>query len=235
MSATGTEPEPAALRGENRSEDDVLIEVLRSAQDLGFIGPGSLDDHVRHGRAFAGAVERSWAAFRAPSAPPYPQRVVDLGSGGGLPALVIAVAWPGVRLTLIEAQTRRASFLRQAVDRLELGERLEVVEARAEVVGRDPLHRSAYEAVTARAFGRPAVTAECAAPLLEVGGVLVVSEPPGEMDGPERWPEGGLASLGMGAPQLRSGELHFAVIRQLDACPERYPRRDGVPAKRPLF
>lgn len=215
--------------------DEVLIEVLRSAQDLGFIGPGPLEDHVRHGRAFADAVSEGWRTTRRSPRSPLPRRAADLGSGGGVPSLVIAVEWPDVRLRLIEAQGRRAAFLRQAVDHLELGDRVAVLEARAELVGRDPLHRGAYEVVTARAFGRPAVTAECAAPLLETGGMLAVSEPPGENLGADRWPESALARLGMGEPKSLGADLHFSLIRQVEPCPERYPRRDGIPAKRPLF
>lgn len=222
---------PAARSG----EDEVLIEVLARAQELGFVGPGPLNEQVEHGRAFAAAVERGWGEVAGAGAPLHPRRVVDLGSGGGLPALVIARAWPGVLFTLVEAQHRRAKFLEEAVASLALGPEVEVETERAEVVGRDVGRRGAYDVATARAFGPPAVVAECAAPLLAVGGVLVVSEPPDLADG-VRWPDEGLALLGMGpAAALEAQGRRFAVVPQLRACPERYPRRVGIPAKRPLF
>jgi 16S rRNA (guanine527-N7)-methyltransferase len=101
--------------------------------------------------------------------------------------------------------------------------------------------------VLARSFGRPAVVAECAAPLLRPGGWLVVSEPPGSSpedrpdlpsdppgEGP-RWPAEPLGQLGLTPDQLVHEEFDYQTLRQADPCPERFPRRDGVPAKRPLF
>lgn len=161
-------------------------------------------------------------------------RVVDLGSGGGLPALVIARMCPEVRLTLVEAQQRRASFLDEAVDRLGLADRVSVVLDRAERMAREPSQRGRFQAATARAFGPPAVVAECAAPLLEQGGVLVVSEPPSGVSS-DRWPAEGLAALGMGPARLDAQGRRFVVVPQRRPCPERFPRRVGVPAKRPLF
>lgn len=207
------------------ADDAALIEVLRVAQDLGFIGPGPIEDQIKHGRAFAGPLAE---------AHPHPARIVDLGSGGGLPALVLGLLWPDARITMVESQARRADFLEEAVGRLHLQDRLTVKLARAEAVGRHPEHRGAYQVATARAFGPPAVVAECAAPLLEVEGVLVVSEPPSQPVR-DRWPAAGLAQLGMG--NLRSFEhpLRFVSIQQERLCPDRFPRRVGVPTKRPLF
>jgi len=115
-------------------------------------------------------------------------------------------------------------------------DRVRVVEGRAEALGRGDL-RGAADAVAARSFGPPATTAECAAPLLRPGGRLVVSEPPGAVD---RWPaeplrELGLVPLAPPAPLVPSGQASVRVLRQDAPCPARFPRRDGVPAKRPLF
>ena len=118
--------------------------------------------------------------------------------------------------------------------RLGCSARVRVVAERAEVVGRDGAHRSTSPLVVARSFGPPAVTAECAAPLLATGGLLVVSEPPGG-DG-ARWPVAGLALLGAVPERVfHTTKGTFQLIRQASPCPERYPRRVGVPAKRPLF
>jgi len=169
-----------------------------------------------------------------------PTTVVDLGSGGGVPGLVLAARWEGATLTLIEAGTRRAVFLRRAVLDLGLEERVRVAGERAETVGRAEGQRGAADVVTARSFGRPAVVAECAAPLLRTGGLLVVSEPPparltAREPADARWSEPGLAQLGMGPAQQVGGRFRFAAVRQESPCPDRFPRRVGVPAKRPLF
>jgi 16S rRNA (guanine527-N7)-methyltransferase len=168
-----------------------------------------------------------------------PATVVDLGSGGGLPALVLALRWSDSRWRLVEANTRRARFLDGAVRDLGMGERVEVLVDRAEEIARDPARRGGADLVTARGFGPPAVTAECGAPFLTVGGRLVVSEPP---DPPSadaaRWPASGLAELGLapdGAVAVGEPPRHFQRLRQVEPCPDRYPRRTGVPAKRPLF
>ena len=93
--------------------------------------------------------------------------------------------------------------------------------------------RASADVVVARSFGSPAVTAECGAPLLRVGGVLVVSEPP-EGAG-ERWSDDGLAELGLGAPTVIEGPPSFVRLSLERPVDERYPRRVGIPGKRPLW
>jgi 16S rRNA (guanine527-N7)-methyltransferase len=184
-----------------------------------------VEAHIGHSLGFAEAWARS-----GPGDPP--ERSADLGSGGGVPALVLATVWPGTTLHLIESVQRRAGFLRRAVETLNL-EHVDVIQRRAEEVGRDRAFRGAFDLVTARGFGPPAVTVECAAPLLRIGGLLVASEPP-EGD-PERWPAPRLNVLGLGPARRMSAGARFAAFRQDAACPPRYPRRPGIPRKRPLF
>lgn len=147
---------------------------------------------------------------------------------------MLAHTFPELGLTLLDGSERRASWLVEAVKACGLGARVSVVAARAEVAGHDERFRGRFPAVVARSFGSPPVTAECAAGLLAPAGVLVVSEPPRGAAG--RWPEGPLAELGLRPERqftLTSG--HFQVLRLVDPCPDRYPRRTGVPGKRPLY
>ncbi|MBV8980010.1 MAG: class I SAM-dependent methyltransferase, partial [Acidimicrobiia bacterium] len=174
-------PTPAALN-----------EVLADARDLGFLGPGPVDTHIKHAANYLAA----WDG-------PPPSSVVDLGSGGGVPALPMALAWPETRWTLVEANGRRARFLQQALHQLALGSRARVRPDRAELVGRDPSERGAHDAVVARGFGAPAVTVECGAPFLRVGGRLLTSEPPDERP----WPEGPLDEVGLVAIGRRVGVM----------------------------
>ena len=108
-----------------------------------------------------------------------------------------------------------------------------VVRARAEDAGRDPGLRGAFGLVTARSFGPPPVTAECAAPFLAVDGRLVVSEPP---DGADRWPADGVALLDLELlRRTTTAAGRYQVLRQRTLVDERFPRRTGIPGKRPLF
>jgi 16S rRNA (guanine527-N7)-methyltransferase len=157
--------------------------------------------------------------------------VLDLGSGGGVPALVLALARPGWQWTLVDAMSRRTAFLVEATASLGLADRVTVVTARAEEL--PVAWRARFDLVTARGFGPPAVLAECASPWLRVDGSMVVSEPPG--GDPSRWPADGLARLGLVLEQVSAGPPAFAVLRQVSPCPARFPRRTGIPSKRPLW
>ena len=205
--------------------DGGLEAVLERSRRLGFLGPGSLRVQAEHAAGFAVAVSEP------------PERLLDLGSGGGVPGLVLVGMWPGCRATLLDAGERRCAFLAESVDQLGWADRVTVVRSRAEEAARRPDLRGGFDLVVARGFGPPAVTAECGAPFLDVAGRLVVSEPPGDAEGAggERWPEAGLAELGLRAAGSWRTPFHYRCFLRECPCPERYPRRPGIPAKRPLF
>lgn len=165
--------------------------------------------------------------------PAPPARALDLGSGGGVPGLVLARVWPDSTWVLLDAHTRRTAFLTEAVEQLGLTGRVVVHNGRAEEAGRSPELRASFDLVTARGFGPPAVTAECAAPLLRVGGLLVCSEPPGAPD--DRWPGEPLAQVGLRTDGVLVDPVAIRRLVAVDECPSRFPRRVGVPGKRPLF
>ena len=204
------------------SNADGLHAVLERSRRLGFLGPGSVRVQEDHAAGFAGCV------------PAAPARLLDLGSGGGVPGLVLAALWPEAEVVLLDAGERRCDFLREAVDELGWHPRVWVHRARAEEAGRDPTLRAAFDLVTARGFGPPPVTAECAAPFLGPNGHLVVSEPPDERAA-DRWPEEPLSHLGLTPAGEWRDPFHYRSFRQATPCPDTYPRRTGQPAKRPLF
>jgi 16S rRNA (guanine527-N7)-methyltransferase len=201
--------------------------VLDDARTLGFLGADDPRRHVEHAEAFAAAVERV-------TGPDGPATFLDLGTGAGVPGLVLARRWPVSRATLLDAHQRRCRFVAQAAARLALAARVDVRCERAEVAGHDPALRERFAVVVARAFAAPAVTAELGSAFVAVDGVLVVSEPP-DPD-PGRWPPDGLAELGLAPPvTVRAGGYAFALMTKREALAPRFPRRTGTPGKRPRW
>lgn len=195
----------------------VLFDVWTQGQRLSAVGPGDVTVHLDHASRLADQL-------------PVPTAGVDLGSGAGIPGLALAGLWPCSRWVLVDAALRRTRLLEDAVVRLGWSDRVSVVHARAEDLGRDPAHRGRYDLVTARLFGPPAAAAECGAPLLRVGGILAVTEPPDP--GADRWPAAGVAPLGLEPLEARPG---LQCFRSTGAPEPRFPRKPGVPTRRPLF
>jgi len=223
-----------------------LTPIIEEAQRLGFLGPVSVGRHLEHSLGFVELL----ASFPAGV---LQRPVLDLGSGGGIPGLVIASMRRPLPTALLEGSSRRSAWLATAADRLGLTASVEIIAERAEVAGHSKRWRHGFGVVVARLFGRPAVTAECAAPLLADGGTLIVSEPvpSGHGDHPlydrpwkgdtatewaTRWPAEGLAELGLGEVRRHTSRGYgFVTISRIAASGDRYPRRTGIPAKRPLF
>jgi 16S rRNA (guanine527-N7)-methyltransferase len=165
-------------------------------------------------------------------------RIADLGSGAGLPGLVVAAALPEARVDLIESVSSKCAFLRRAVERLGL-ENAEVVCARAESWAAGD-GREAYDALTARAVGRLSTLAELASPLLRDGGHLLAWK--GRRD-PDEEAKLARASARLAiepvavravTPYPGSRDRHIHLVRKNGPTPDDLPRRPGMAAKRPF-
>ena len=169
-----------------------------------------------------------------------PRSVVDLGSGGGLPAIPLAIARPEMRWILVESVGRKAAALAGFADALGLGN-VAVVAERAETLGRDPHHREQYEMVTARACAPLPVLAELALPLAAIGGTLLAWKGPlTEQDEEVRRGRVAIGQVGGGPPRVVATELpalgghsFVTVVKERPTAP-RFPRRPGDPGRRPL-
>jgi 16S rRNA (guanine527-N7)-methyltransferase len=199
-----------------------LLDILERAQSVGLLGPGPVAAHVDHARAWAGALG------------PAPESFLDLGCGGGVPGLILLAEWPEASATLLDGRSLAARTVETAAEELGWDSRVTTVAARAEEAGRDPGLRERFPLVVARGFGAPAETAECGAAFVAASGRLSVSEPPG--GDPGRWPAGPLAELGLGPAETVVTERgSFAILPRSGPLPDRFPRRTGVPRRRPLW
>ncbi|MFQ6015345.1 MAG: 16S rRNA (guanine(527)-N(7))-methyltransferase RsmG [Anaerolineae bacterium] len=166
-------------------------------------------------------------------------KIVDVGTGAGFPGLPIKIALPEARLTLLEATRKKAGFLEHLVERLGLAE-VRVVWARAEEAGHDPAHRERYDVALARAVSELAVLAEYALPFCQVGG-LFVAQKGAEVAQEIEAAQGAITTLGGHLQRVKRVKLpgldqprSLVVIEKRASTPEKYPRRPGLPAKRPL-
>lgn len=166
--------------------------------------------------------------------------LVDVGSGGGVPGIPLALARPGWRVTLIESERRKAAFLEEAARALGIADRVTVRAERAERAGRDPALRDAAAAAVVRAVGAAATCLELALPLVRPGGRAVLYRGPAHADEDLAAARAAAPLLGGGAPRSRALALPsgagrcLLIVPKVAPTPERFPRRDGVPAKRPL-
>ncbi len=159
--------------------------------------------------------------------------LIDVGSGGGLPGLPLAIVMPGLRVTLLEATGKKAAFLSETARALELPN-VEVIKDRAETAGRDSAHRERYDIATARAVGRLDVLLELTSPFIKVGGLVLAIK-------------GGKAPEEASEAKQALHRLHCRLIELLPTAtgtivavqkdrptPKAYPRRPGEPKRAPL-
>ena len=163
---------------------DDLVETLRQAQRFGFFGARPIEDAIDHAHSFVRAVGEA----------PAGTRLLDLGSGGGLPGLVLAAEFPEADVVLLDRRQKRTDFLERAVQRLGF-DHVRVWCRDAEDVVREIGVGSipAFDVVTARGFGPPETTVRTAVGCLGTIGRIVISEPPSG----DRWSPRLLDELGL--------------------------------------
>ncbi|HEY0739644.1 MAG TPA: 16S rRNA (guanine(527)-N(7))-methyltransferase RsmG [Herpetosiphonaceae bacterium] len=167
-----------------------------------------------------------------------PESLADIGTGAGFPGLPLKLLWPDMRLLLVESVGKKTEFLSHMVEVLQLRD-VEIRTSRAEELGHDPRYREQFSAVTARAVSTLNVLAEYCLPLCRIGGVFVA---------PKSAAGEGETHAAQRAIELLGGELRpsipvqlpgveprmLVVVHKMQPTPTQYPRRIGIPAKRPL-
>lgn len=188
------------------------------------------------------AVDRNYLDCIAPLAHDFPADVrslVDVGSGAGFPGIPLSIMLPEVRVVLVDALDKRVKFLRSVI--AELGLNAEAVHARAEDAARRPELREQFDIATARAVAATNLLAEYLLPFVKVGGRMLALKGPG-LD--EELAEAAYAFEVLGGRVERTGTMEipgrdwshrFAYIEKIAATPEKYPRKPGMPEKKPLI
>ncbi len=178
-----------------------LVDALLQAQRLGFLGSRPIPEVIEHARGFV-------RALRARENDRVIESVLDLGSGGGVPGLIIAHDLPAVHLTLLDRRAKRTDALERLVRRLGWRDRITVACTDVTTfVPDDP-----FDAVVARGFGPPEFTLRQAARLVRDRGPIVISEPPGE----DRWDDQLLAELGLRRAEAPNVSPSAAGLQDLD-------------------
>jgi 16S rRNA (guanine527-N7)-methyltransferase len=213
------------LRHNYTVKSEWLSRALEESRARGFLGPQPIEPQITHAEGFA----KCWESLRDTP----PEQLLDLGSGGGLPGLVLVERWKS-HAVFLDSMIKRSNFLREALLWPGAPADTEVVTARAEEAARWPEFDGVFDLVTARSFGPPSVTAECAVRFLKVGGVLIVSEPPSERT-EDRWNPRGLALLGMKAQGRSRYGAGYEILLKERPTDQQYPRPIGIPRKKPLF
>ena len=229
------------LDAERRTHSDLAAYGARIAAGASRAGLTSVRDPLGIARRHLGESLALLAALRGADLLPAgrPARVVDIGSGAGLPGIPMRVAEPALGLALIESNKRRCAFLRESCDSLGIGD-VDVVCTRAEEAGHDPDLRGRFDIAVARAVAPLAVLVEYALPLLAPGGLLAApkgSRALEEMDAarPAIGTLGGeaLDPLPLPLPAGAPPQL-VLLVRRVGEPPAALPRRPGIPSRRPL-
>jgi 16S rRNA (guanine527-N7)-methyltransferase len=166
-------------------------------------------------------------------------RFVDIGSGGGFPGVPLKIAFPGLKATLVEATSKKAAFLTHLSNALALSD-VDIYNGRAETLAHDAAARERYDFAVARAVSSMAALAELMLPFCRLGGLAVAHKRPG-VEAELRQAQRAIETMGGELKEVREVamvELNeptaLVVLEKLGPTPERYPRRPGMPSKRPL-
>jgi 16S rRNA (guanine527-N7)-methyltransferase len=216
----------------NQQMNLTAISDIESAWRLHIIDSLTLLPFVDH-------LMKQIAETHAEQSPDHGVRIADIGSGGGLPAIPLAITRRAHRFTLIEATGKKAGFLERVAANLAL-QHVSVCNDRAENIGQSKDHRQTYDIVTCRATGPMNVLLELALPLLKTGGTLLA------MKGPKADAE--LAVCGDALDELGAGEVDvfdaypegserntvIVCVLKDRPTPKTYPRKPGTPKQSPL-
>ncbi len=165
--------------------------------------------------------------------------VIDVGAGAGFPGISLKIVLPGLRLTLLESVGKKVTFLQHLLDPLGLND-VQLHNTRAETLAQQPDHRESYDVALARGVARLPVLAELTLPFCKPGGI-VVAHKKGDISQELDDAQNAISTLGgrldqvlpINLPGLQDNRC-LVVLEKVSPTPARYPRRPGIPKRRPL-
>ena len=169
------------------------------------------------------------------------QKMIDVGTGAGFPGIPIKIMFPSLNITLLDSLGKRVTFLQAVIEKLNL-KKIEAIHGRAEELARMDDYRGEYDYAVSRAVSNISTIAEYCVPFLKKNGCFIAYKSM-ELEKELSNHQGSLQKLGAELVQVdkfkiedddNSMERAFAVIKKIDETPEKYPRRSGIPEKRPL-
>ncbi len=166
--------------------------------------------------------------------------LIDVGTGAGIPGLPLKIVFPDIKLVLLDATAKKAAFLNYLKEKLGL-DNVEIVVGRAEEVAHLSQYRERFDMVLSRAVAPLSILVELTLPFCAVGGRFIAQKK-GDIDPEIRQANKAINSLGGSLCEVKkigleefSDERQLIIIDKVSATPNQYPRRSGVPAKRPIL
>ena len=167
------------------------------------------------------------------------EKILDMGTGAGFPGSPLKIAFPELKITLLDSLNKRINFLNEVIGQLQLGE-IQAVHGRAEDYGRDKLYREQYDYCVSRAVANLSTLSEYCMPYVKIGGAFIPYKS-GKIEEELNQAKGAVKLLGGKIEEVvtfvlpkTDVERSFVIVRKTEGTSKKYPRKAGLPSKEPL-